>query len=303
MKTFPLLSLIIIMTIVFGGCDKISEQAAVAPTVTAQGFTIDTTQEGEVNGFGSLRVRIEAPAGIEKLQITERSYDVDLATTPERNHFQLFGLDRRVLLNKDVTLDFREYINNKLKQPGEYTFVIRVTDKKSKDPVEANIVIRLMESAAEPGPESSTQPEIQEQQPLSKTTDESPHVKTGLFEIRRIGPHEIQGDETFGLTWKTIDAIHVTIRVRKKEPGASKLASLSINDYESVDTQASLEQMLAFADGQEYIDFDTANNSAFGEVLGVINSDKFYLLKSSQSDTSLSDRGTTVTLKGEYKYH
>ena len=130
----------------------------------------------------------------------------------------------------------------------------------------------------------------------------SPNVKTGHFEIHRIGAREIEGDETFGLTWKTIDAIHVTIRVQKKELGASKLASFSANEYEGVKTQARLEQTLALAEGQEYVDFNTARNAASGEVLGVVNSDKLYLLKSSESSTTLSDTGTTVTLKGEYKY-
>jgi len=300
MKTYPLVYLTILTTLVLVGCDKFTEKDASPPTITAQGFKIEIPQEGEVGHFNSLRLRIESPAGIESLQIKERSYDVDLATTPDRDHFQLFALDRRVLLNKDVTLDFKNYINNKLNQPGEYTFVINVTDKKQQ-PAQANISVRLTSPAAAPQPEPANEKETEQQQPVSKL--ESSMLKTGMFEIKRIGPGELDGDETFGLTWKTIDAIHVTIRVKKKESGASKLASFSAHDYERVNTQAGLEQMLAYAEGLEHIDFNTANNAAFGNVLGVINSDKYYLLKSNQSNTVLSDTGTTVTVKGEYKYH
>jgi len=102
------------------------------------------------------------------------------------------------------------------------------------------------------------------------------------------------------LTREILDAIHVAIRVQKKASGASKLASFSTDGYESVKTQASLEHMLALAEGQQHIDFNTANNAASGEVLGVINSGKPYLLKSDRSNTDLSDTGTTVTQKGEY---
>lgn len=301
MKTLPLAGLTIITAVLFAGCDKFTEQVMDPPSITAQGFEIDTAQEGEVGTFGNLRVRIEAPAGIEKLQITERSYDVDLATTPERGHFNLFDLDRRVLLNKDVTLDFQSYINRKLNKPGDYTLAINVTDKSDKT-AHANILVRLTASVVESAPTPSPNPEADTQQPTSQSETESLNVKTGRFEINRIGTHEIEGDETFGLAWKTIDPIHVTIRVRKKESGASKLASFSTNDYDSVDTQASLEQMLVFAKGKEHIDFNTANNAALGKVLGVINSDKVYLLKSTQSSTALSDLGTTVTLTGEYKH-
>lgn len=306
MKIIPLVGLTIITAVLFAGCDKFTGQVAVPPSITAQGFKIDTAQEGEVGRFGSLRVRIEAPAGIEKLQITERSYEVDLATTPERDHFDLFDLDRRVMLNKDVTLDFQNYINRKLTQPGDFTLAINVTDKNDRT-AQTNIVIRLAAPTVESTPTPSTHPEADhpeadKQQPTSQSETESLNVKTGRFEINRIGTHEIEGDETFGLAWKTIDPIHVTIRVRKKESGASKLARFSANDYDSVDTQASLEQMLALAEGLEHIDFNTANNAALGKVLGVINSDKVYLLKSTQSSTALSDMGTTVTLTGEYKY-
>ena len=53
------------------------------PRITAQGFAIDTTQSGMVSKFGHLCIRIECAGRIAQLRISERSYEVDLATTPE----------------------------------------------------------------------------------------------------------------------------------------------------------------------------------------------------------------------------
>ena len=127
-------------------------------------------------------------------------------------------------------------------------------------------------------------------------------MKTGRFEITRIGPREIEGDETFGLAWKTVDEIQVTIQVRKHESGASKLSQFSSAEYDNVITEDNLGNLLAYAEDQDAIAFDTANNAAAGKVLGVVNSGKSYLLKSHQSTTVLSEVGTTVTISGEYKY-
>ena len=312
MKIVPLVIVMIASAIALGACDKFTEKAASPPTITAQGFQIGTPQEGVMGHFGSLRVRIECPAGIQKLRIKERSYDIDLASTPERAHFQLFSLDRRVLLNKDVTLDFQNYINQKLQQPGEYTFSMEVTDKQDQTE-KATVVVRVLERAIASAPEpaesvplvpapSESTSSNQSRTATQPSQSGSAPVKTGQFEIQRIGPHEIEGNETFGLAWKTIDPIHVTIRVRKQHSGASKLTSLTVDDYENVVTQDNLKQVLAFVEDQEHVDFNTANNAASGTVLGVVNLGKSYLIKSNQSTTTLSDTGTTVTLTGEYKY-
>ncbi len=110
------------------------------------------------------------------------------------------------------------------------------------------------------------------------------------------------GNSTFGLAWKTVDEIQVTIRVRKHESGASKLSQFSSAEYDNVITEDNLGNLLAYAEDQEDIVLDTANNAAAGKVLGVVNSGKPYLLKSHQSTTVLSEVGTTVTISGEYKY-
>ena len=84
------------------------------PQITAQGFTIDDIQVGALGSFSTLKIRIECVGRIQKLYIKERSYEVDLATTPEHSHFNLFGIAKKTLLRKDVTLDFQNYINKKL---------------------------------------------------------------------------------------------------------------------------------------------------------------------------------------------
>ncbi|MEJ2180266.1 MAG: hypothetical protein P8Y28_07470 [Gammaproteobacteria bacterium] len=293
--------LVVVLAALFAlvSCDKFTtDSSAPAPTITAQGFSIESVQEGSVGQFGSLRLRIESPGRIDKLQIKERSYHVDLATTPERAHFKLFGIERKPLYSRDVTLDLQSYINQKLEHSGEYTIVVEVTDKLGQI-TNTNIFIKLdqPESAVEVEPK----PEQTKPEPAQSSIDSAP-VQTGHFEILRIGPREIEGNKVFGLTWKTVDEILVTIRVRKREGGASKLAGLSTKDYDNVITDRHLNQLLESVEDKDNVDFDTANNTGVNIVLGVVNLGKPYLIKTSETSTELSELGTTVTLRGEYKF-
>ncbi|WP_455202545.1 hypothetical protein [Kaarinaea lacus] len=306
LKNFTALSILVFITsCLLPGCDQLStDSSAPAPTITAQGFDIALAQEGRVGQFGSLRLRIESPGRVGGLQIKERSYHVDLASTPERNHFKLFGIERKPLHSQDVTLDFQNYVNQKLQAAGDYTILVEVTDKREQV-TRANILIRLSEPApaAEPPQPETSQSDIETGPSTSaQEKSESAPVKVGQFEIQRIGPREIEGEKVFGLTWKTVDAMYVTIRVRKDEEGATKLASLSISDYEKVVTVNNLSQLLDSTHDQTYVEFSTANNTGADKVLGVINQGKPYIVKTSQSTTVLSSLGTTVTLSGEYKY-
>lgn len=304
-KFTPLSIVVFITSFLLLGCDQLTtDTSAPAPTITAQGFDITSAQEGSVGQFNSIRLRIESPGRVGVLQIKERSYHVDLASTPERDHFKLFGLERKPLHSQDVTLDFQNYVNQKLQKAGDYTILVEVTDKRQQV-TKANIQIRLNEPepAPEPAKPESSQSDIETIPPTStQEKAESVPVKVGQFEIQRIGPREIEGEKVFGLTWKTVDAMYVTIRVRKNEQGATKLASLSINDYENVVTVNNLSQLLDSTQDQKYVDFSTANNTGADKVLGVINQGTPYIVKTSVSTTVLSSLGTTVTLKGEYKY-
>ena len=293
--------LVVVLAALFAlvSCDKFTtDSSAPAPTITAQGFSIESLQEGSVGQFGSLRLRIESPGRIDKLQIKERSYHIDLATTPERAHFKLFGIERKPLYSRDVTLDLQSYVNEKLEQPGEYTIMVEVTDKLGQI-TNTNILIKL----GQPEPERAVEPEPEQTktEPARSSIDSAP-VQTGHFEILRIGPREIEGNKVFGLTWKTVDEILVTIRVRKREGGASKLAGLSTKDYDNVISNRHLNQLLESVEDKDHLDFDTANNAGVNIVLGVVNLGKPYLIKTSETSTELSELGTTVTLRGEYKF-
>ena len=256
------------------------------PVITAQGFMIEATQEGLVSQFPNLRLRIESAGRIQKLHIKERSFEVDLATTPERNHFSLFGIETRTLQHTDTTLDFQNYINQKLTTEGEYQFLINVEDKKGQT---ANTVLKVRLKS----PDTSETP---------IETGQLTPIETGQFMMQREGRGNIDNSEPFGITWKTIDEIHVTIRVRKAEGGASKLASFTNADYDRLDFKEDLSEWINVARDLKQIDFDSSNNAARGQVLGINNLGNYYLLRVQNSNSSLSDLGTKVTLNGEYKF-
>lgn len=248
------------------------------PQITAQGFTIDDVQEGTIGQFGTLKLRIESAGRIKKLYIQERSYEVDLATTPEVSHYALFGVEKKTLLHMDVTLDFQNYINKKLIEPGQYVFTIKVVDKKGQLS-EAVLNIHIL-----------------------KPIDENAKIESGDFQLQRQGLSTVFNGDTFGITWKTIDKIKVTVSVSKMENGASKLARFSAVDYEKLTSKKVLSEKMNAAEDVNEIVFDTANNAAAEQVLGVSMLGRHYMLKTEKSSTTLAQAGTIVTLNGEYKF-
>ena len=249
-----------------------------APQITAQGFMIDKVQEGTVGEFANLKLRIESAGRVKQLLIKERSYEVDLATTPERSHFPLFGIDKKTMLRTDVTLDFQNYINQKLVQPGEYAFSIEIVDKK--------------------GQSSSTTLNIH----VLKSKDATTPIETGQFQLQRRGKSNVAGGEPFGITWKTIGNNKITISLTKAHGGASKLARFSTNDYDQLTSKEALSAKINAAKDTHRIVFNTIKNAAVDQVFGVSSLGKYYMLKTVQSKTTLSYIGTTVSLNGEYKF-
>lgn len=269
--------LFLVLSMFLQACSDTDTDKA-APRITAQGFTIEDVQKGILTRMSQLRLRIESAGRIKHLLIKERSYEVDLATTPERSHFLLFGLDKRALLRTDVTLDFQNYVNQKLTQVGEFQFNIEVMDKNGQS---ANAIIKVH---------------------LTKPEGVSLPIETGQFRLQRNGKSTVDGKELFGITWKTIDEIKVTVRVKKAEGGASKLTSFTRLDYEQLNTKEELRKNITIAEDLDKIEFDTTNNAAVDQVLGISNLGKYYLLRTRQSDTTLTYVGTIVTLNGEYKF-
>lgn len=258
-------------------CDQNNTEKS-PPKISAQGFVIENVQHGTIGKFGILRLRFESEARIKNLLIKERSYEVDLASTTEKNHFQLFGIDRKTALYTDITLDFQNYINTKLEQPGEYEFKIEVVDKNDQLTT-ASLLLHLEE-------------------PKGKITP----IETSHFKLQREGKDQVSGSDKFGITWKTIDEILVTIQISKAENGATKLARLDKNTYSSLNNKEELRHKINSSTDVELIEFDTANNAAAQEVIGVLNQGEYFILRTNLSETLLSQIGTTVTLDGEYKH-
>jgi hypothetical protein len=253
-----------------------------APEITAQGFDITEVQQGPLGDFGRIRVRFEVPDRIEDLYIKERSYDVDLAKTPETAHFPLFGLDRQVRQLTDVTLNFQNYINEKLDAEGEYVFELRVTDRSGRS-ASAKLRVRVV-----------AQPQVK-QEPGNAA------VETAPFRFTRIGASAVSGADEFGITWKTIESTRVIIELTKQKTNAERLVVLKPSDYDEVRSKKQLAHKTRGGDTPT-LRLATANNKAAGSVFAVVNRQVPYLLKVTSSSTSLSEVGTTVTLIGEYKY-
>lgn len=262
-------------------------QAEEAPSleITAQGFDMAAPQQATLGAFERLRVRIEAAEGIETLSVKERSYEVDLATTLDETNYRLFGLDKRLKAHKDVTLNFQPYLDAKIEGAGRYEFLIEVLDLN-----EGTARGRLVVVVSEPEP-ARAEPKIT---PL----------RSGAFTLQRTGPGPVEGSEDLALSWKTIDAVDVTIRMAPGAEGTAILGELSAANYEASKDLGDLKPMFQSLreDGRPRpLDLATANNAAAGRVLAVETADKFYIMKLGSSTTSVSAVGTTVTLEGEYK--
>jgi hypothetical protein len=256
---------------------------SLAPEITAQGFDMTVKQEGLLGAFGRTRVRFEVPDRIEKLYVKERSYAVDLATTPEMAHLPLFGLKTQVRHQTDVTLNFQNYINEKVEEAGTFTFELLVTDRKGKS-ASARLLIQV-----------TAPPPFEEQ-----SSENS--VEAKAFRFVRNGVSAVSGADLFGITWKTIKSDKVVIELTKVDNGASKIVEIAPSDYDKVSTRTQLEQKIASRNDTRSLHLTAAGGKAAGLAFGVINQDSPYLLKVTWSDTSLSRFGTTVTLAGEYKH-
>ncbi len=260
-------------------------QSVLAPEITAQGFDMNELQAGRLGKFGRLRVRFEAAERIAELVIKERSYEVDLATTLETDNFQLFGAQARVRDHKDITLDFENYINKKLENEGQYYFSLTVKDKEGRS---ASTILSVMVDR------EKTSLEIMEER-LDR-------IDRGVFSFRRVGSGPVIGAADFGITWKTVEAANVTIRITHSEGGASKLLRLVEPAFDSVDSKSQLTVSAADAGFAENVEIATTSNGAAGETFAVVIHDRLYLLKIKESKTLLSELGTTVILNGEFKH-
>lgn len=252
------------------------------PILTAQGFNITEIQSGILNNFDDIKLRIEAADRIDRLYIKERSYEVDLAKSPEPAHFPLFGLPHRTENQTDITLNFKNYINEKFNSEGIYEFRIEVVDKKGGSST-VTLKIEILPATKEAAIQLS---------PLETTS----------FQLQRIGPGPVTGHAGLGIDWITTEKIHVGIEIKKASNRVGQLRKLSEDDYTAIKTKADLSRLIAALQTQDAIYINTANNAAIGYTFAVSDGDQHYALLILSSATSLSAAGTTVTLNGEYKF-
>jgi hypothetical protein len=290
MKKFNIYIITLLFTAIGFSCTDHSKTKP-ATQITGQGFELEEVQQGTIDNFGDIRVRFEVPGKIKSLIIKERSFEVDLANTPEKSYFPLFGISKRIKLHKDITLNFKGYINQKISSAGKYVFDIQVMDKDGKT-TSSRLFILAKEKIKKQAIIEA--PAVSDKEPTP--------IKLAKFKFQRIGKGNVKGADEFGITWITIDEISVGIKISKTSNGSSELAQLTSVDYDAISSREQLNRKINAAKRNKFIVLPTANNAASGAVLAVTNYEKYYVLKVSNSTTSLSDAGTTVTLAGEYKF-
>jgi hypothetical protein len=266
----------------------LSASAADSPMleITTQGFSSEQPQKGLLGEYPRLRVRIEAPGRINQLVIRERSYEVDLAATRDKNNLHLFGLVQNPRSYPDVTLNLQNYINEKIGNEGEYEFTIKVTDKDNNH---AEKIIAV---------------HVHEIMPVAGTGigNDARLLQSGLFALERVGAQPVKGVPQLGIYWKNRDNENVKIRITKSENSNTQLGMLDKSDFDSLQTMEQLVQRVAGIEDGEAVILTTARDKAAGEVFWVGDGDNHYILKVMESEAYSSAEGTVVSLKGYYKY-
>jgi hypothetical protein len=262
-------------------CSALAAAPSGDPSITAQGFAMDTTHSAAAGQFEQVRVRIEAPERIEKLLISQDAFEADLATTPDRSLFALFGLDKRPLSAFDVTLDFAPFMNHRLAEPGSYRIDIVVIDRKGGRSRASLSVAVIGDKADEDAP--------------PREAERSPPFEQSEAVFRRQGSGHVESDGFSGLDWFTIEPINVTIRLRAIESGAT-LHRLSASNWGAAITRDHLATIIADTPSLDYVDIPTARGQAAGTLIALGGNGDDVLIRVTGSITSVSSVGTTVML-------
>ncbi len=262
-------------------CGAWADDFSADPRVTAQGFSIDAPLRAEAGQFSSVRVRVEAPSRIAKLLITDGDVEIDLANTPDRSLFALFGLDQRPMNAFDITLDFAPYINSRLTDTATYRIGITVVDHDGRVAHDAMTATVIDDDAA-----------------VAETGDVAPRpqpLEESTLKLQRQGAGDVEPTSSSPLAWVTHEAINVTIRIRPADPRAA-LRELPSSSWDSILTHDSLDRQLAGISSQPYLDVQTARNGAAGTVVALSRGGGNALIRLTGSATSVSALGTTVLL-------
>ena len=208
--------MLMLAAVVAGACMQSGPEPS-APVITAQGFDIADARVAPVSEFGDVRLRLEVTGKIDSIGVTERTFGSDLARTLDTNLFRLFGLDQRPYSRSDVTLNLKNYINERITEAGVYQIEITVTDYHGQS-TSQRIAIDARDAS---------EVEVDEPQEIAETWAE-----VGDFVFRRVGRGDVSGADPFGITWKTVDPIRVTIRLAGAADGATKIARIDASDFQ-----------------------------------------------------------------------
>lgn len=282
----------LLSVLVIGICGSALAAPHGDPSITAQGFAMETTRSAAAGQFEPVRVRIEAPERIAKLVISQGTFEVDLATTPDRSSFALFGLDERPLNAFDITLDFSPYLNERFAEPGSYQIVIIVVDRhggRSQASLSVTIVGEDVGEVEQVGEAAqSANPEM------------SPALQESAAVLRRHGPGDVDSEGIQGLAWVTIEPIDVTIRLRATEANATLFAP-GDSSWGAAANQDQLARILADARPVDFVDIPTARDQAAGTVIALSGDGNDVLIRLTGSTTAVSPAGTTVTLSANVR--
>jgi hypothetical protein len=271
----------LLSVLVIGICGSALAAPQVGPDITSQGFAMETTRSAAAGEFEPVRVRVEAPERVAKLLISQGTFEVDLATTPDRSSFALFGLDERPLNAFDITLDFSPYLNERLAEPGDYRIEITVFDRDGRRS-QANLTVTVVGEEVD----EVARPANLEMSPALQETEAV---------LRRQGPGEVDSEGIQGLAWVTIEPVDVTIRLRATEANATLFAP-GASSWNVAANQDQLARILADARSVDFVDIATARDQAAGTVIALSGDGNDVLIRLTGSTTAVSSAGTTVTL-------
>ena len=276
---WPVRGLLSVLVIVVCG-----SAIAATPGITAQGFAMETTHSAAAGQFEPVRVRVEVPGRIAKLLISQGTFEVDLATTPDRSLFALFGLDQRPLNAFDITLDVAPYLNERLVEPGNYRVDIIVIDRDGERSQESLSVRVVGEEVDAPGEATQT-----------ANSQTSRALRETEVVLLREGPGEVDSEGLRGLSWITIEPIDVTIRLRASQANVTLVAP-GASSWGAAAHQDQLTRILADARSVDFVDIATARGQAAGTIIALRGDGNDVLIRLTGSTTAVSSTGTIVTL-------
>jgi hypothetical protein len=274
----------LLSVLVIGICGSALAAPQLDPGITSQGFAMETPRSAPAGQFEPVRVRIEAAERIAELLISQGTFEIDLATTPDRSSFALFGLEQRPLNAFDITLDFSPYLNERFAEPGSYRIDIVVIDRDGGRS-QASLSVTVI------GEEVKEIDEVA----LPTNVEVSPALQETEAVLRREGSGEVDSHGIEGLAWVTIEPIDVTIRLRATEANAMLFAP-GDSGWAAAANQDQLARILADARFVDFVDIPTARDQAAGTVIALSGDGHDVLIRVTGSTTAVSSAGTTVTL-------